>query len=334
MRLNTVNRSDTLYPTLRMSTSTLDLTALKEAFGERLQLNVPLARYTTPRLGGPADALLVANTANDLAEIASRLWKLDVPFWVLGNGSNVLVSDAGVRGVVVLNRSRQVRFNDRSSPPTVWAESGTNFGALARQAAARGLAGLEWAAGIPGTVGGAVVGNAGAHGGDLAGNLLVADILQRTSLNGLNSQTIREEWATERFDFTYRNSWLKRNPQQVVILATTLKLVWSTPEAAQSKIEEFSAYRHRTQPPGASMGSMFKNPPGDYAGRLIDAAGLKGTKVGEAEISSLHANFFINRGQARAADIYALLNMAHNLVLEKFGTNLELEIELLGEWSM
>jgi UDP-N-acetylmuramate dehydrogenase len=327
-----------------MSALSLDLTALKDAFGERLQVNVPLARYTAPRLGGPADVLLVANTANDLAEIAARLWQLEAPFWVLGNGSNVLVSDAGVRGVVVLNRSRQVRFNDRSSPPTVWAESGTNFGALARQSAARGLAGLEWASGIPGTIGGAVVGNAGAHGGDLAGNLLVAEILHPSSLEASSpsdrsSPAVREAgctvsaWPVERFEFAYRSSWLKRNPHQAVVLSTTLKLVWSTPEVVQAKIEEFTAYRHRTQPPGASMGSMFKNPPGDYAGRLIEAAGLKGVRVGEAEISALHANFFINRGQASAADIYTLLNRAQKAVLDKFGINLELEIELLGEWS-
>ena len=153
-----------------MQRSTPDLMILQAAFGERLQFSVPMARYTSARVGGPADALLVANTANDLAGILQVLWQLGVPYWVVGGGSNILVSDAGLRGVVVINKARQLRFNLASTPPTVWAESGTNFGALARQAATRGLSGLEWAAGIPGTLGGAVVGNAGAFGGDLSGN--------------------------------------------------------------------------------------------------------------------------------------------------------------------
>jgi UDP-N-acetylmuramate dehydrogenase len=118
-----------------------------------------------------------------------------------------------------------------------------------------------------------------------------------------------------------------------VILSALLKLERSTPEAAQAKIEEYTNFRHRTQPPGASMGSMFKNPPGDYAGRLIEAAGLKGTVIGDAMISTLHANFFINRGQATSADIYRLIDLARKTVAEKFSISLELEIELVGDWT-
>ena len=317
------------YPTrpvwkTMMSGLSLDLTHLQSAFGERLQTNVPLARYTSARVGGPADALLVANTANDLAGIMQRLWQMDAPYWVLGGGSNVLVSDAGLRGVVVINRARQVRFNDATTPPSVWAESGANFGALARQAANRGLSGLEWAAGIPGTLGGAVVGNAGAFGGDMSGNLLLAEILHP---NG------REHWPVERLEYAYRTSILKRQPGQYVVLSATLALQTSTPEAVQARSNEFTERRHQTQPPGASMGSMFKNPPGDAAGRLIDAAGLKGFQIGDAQISPLHGNFFINHGQACAADIYALISLARTQVAEKFAVTLELEVELLGFWE-
>ncbi len=310
---------------------------LRQTFGERLQQDVTLERYTSARVGGKADALLVANTANDLADLVQRLCQLNVPFHVLGGGSNVLISDKGIRNLVVLNRARQVRFREQADPPTVWAESGTNFGALARRAAARGLSGLEWAAGIPGTIGGAVVGNAGAHGDDMSGCLVMAEILHRQEA-GLQSDPTsgrkcgRSEWPVEKFEFAYRSSLLKRQAGQAVVLAAVLRLEHSTPEAVQAKIDAFTEYRHRTQPPGASMGSMFKNPPGDYAGRLIDAAGLKGHRIGNVEISSLHGNFFVNLGQATAADIYALIDLARRTVAEKFGVQLELEIELLGEW--
>lgn len=304
---------------------------LRQTFGERLQQDVALANYTSARVGGKADALLVANTANDLADLVQRLRRLSVPFHVLGGGSNVLVSDQGVRNVVVLNRARQVRFREQANPPTVWAESGTNFGALARRAAARGLSGLEWAAGIPGTIGGAVVGNAGAHGGDMSGCLVMAEILHPQQA-GAQAPYARSEWPVDKFEFAYRSSLLKRQAGQAVVLSAVLRLERSTPEAVQAKIDAFTEYRHRTQPPGASMGSMFKNPPGDYAGRLIDAAGLKGHRIGEVEISSLHGNFFVNLGQATATDIYALIDLARRSVAEKFGVQLELEIELLGEW--
>jgi UDP-N-acetylmuramate dehydrogenase len=236
----------------------------------------------------------------------------------------VLISDAGVREVVLLNRAREVRFKLQNEAPLVWAESGVNFGRLARQAANRALGGLEWAAGIPGTVGGAVVGNAGAHGGDMAGNLVVAEILQRTGEH--------EMWSVERLDYRYRSSILKRGEEQVVLTAT-LKLTKSTREAVRTKMDQYLAYRRKTQPPGASMGSMFKNPPGDYAGRLIEAAGLKGTRVGDAQISPLHANFFINLGGARAGEIWELLSLVRRAVADQFGVVLELEIEPVGDWT-
>ena len=307
------------------------LEGLRAAFGDRLQQDVALARYTTAHVGGPAETFLEVHSADELALAVSLLWESDLPYLVLGGGSNVLVSDRGVYGVVLLNRARKVRFAEKSQPPVVWAESGASFGLIARQAASRGLSGLEWAVGIPGSVGGAVFGNAGAHGVDIAGQLVVADILQRIR-SGQEDMLNREEWPVERLEYSYRNSILKRNPGQAFVLAAMLRLTPSTPEEVQARTDEMTSYRRRTQPPGASLGSMFKNPPGDYAGRLIDAAGLKGTRIGDAQISALHANFFINHGRASAADIFSLIGLARQAVADQFGINLELEIELVGEW--
>jgi UDP-N-acetylmuramate dehydrogenase len=307
------------------------LQELGEKYGPRLGRAVPLARYTAARLGGPAQALLEAQTTAELVELVSFCWKESFPYTLLGDGSNILVSDAGVRGLVIINRARQTRFDEHAYPPLLWAESGANFGLLARQAAQRGLSGLEWAAGIPGTLGGAVIGNAGAHGGELAQNLCLAEILHRMDV-GRVGEPQREEWPVEKLDFTYRSSLLKRNPGNFVVLAGLLQLQRGDPQAIRERMDELVAYRRRTQPPGASTGSMFKNPPGDYAGRLIEAAGLKGVRVGDAQISPLHANFFINQGNATAADFYALIQQARRTVAEKFAVQLELEIELIGEW--
>jgi UDP-N-acetylmuramate dehydrogenase len=307
------------------------LQELGEKFGARLGRDIPMARYTAARLGGPAQALVEAQTLDELVDLVSFCWKESFPYTLLGDGSNILVSDAGVRGLVIINRARQTRFDEQSSPPLIWAESGVNFGALARQAAQRGLSGLEWAAGIPGTLGGAVIGNAGAHGGELAQNLRLAEILHRMDA-GQVGEPLREEWPVENLELSYRSSVLKRNPGKFLVLAGLLQLEWGGPQVIRERMDRLVAYRRRTQPPGASTGSMFKNPPGDYAGRLIEAAGLKGVQVGDAQISSLHANFFINQGNATAADFYALIQQARRAVASKFGVQLELEIELIGEW--
>ncbi len=304
---------------------------LERAFGKQMRREVPLAPYTAARLGGPAEVLLEARSAHALAQAVSLLWEEGLDFILLGGGSNVLVSDRGVRGIVLLNRARKVRFETAATPPTVWAESGANLGLVARQAARHGLSGLEWAAGIPGTIGGAVYGNAGAHGSDMASNLLVAEILHCKELMQTGSSD-REHWSVEKLDLAYRSSRLKRSPGRDVVLAALLRLQPGDPAVIQAKMDELVANRRRTQPPGASLGSMFKNPPGDYAGRLIEAAGLKGLTSGGAQISSVHANFFINLGAATAADFADLVRQARQAVLEQFGVELELEIEMLGEW--
>jgi len=301
---------------------------LRAAFGARLKLGEPLARYTSARVGGPADFVAVAESAADLADLVRTARGLGLEPVILGGGSNVLVSDAGVRGLVILNRARAVEFRAGGDRPTLWAESGANLGAVARQCAARGLGGLEWAATVPGTVGGAVFGNAGAHGGDLAGNFVLAAILQH---DGQVAQ-----WGPAELAFAYRTSRLKQAKAQgrpLIVLGAELALTVGQAAAVQAQVEQYVAHRKRTQPPGASTGSMFKNPPGDFAGRLIEAAGLKGTRLGQAEISALHANFFVNLGEAHAADVLALIHQAHAAVLDRFGVDLELEVELIGDWT-
>ncbi len=303
----------------------LPIKALRAEFGNRLEEDIPLARYTSSRIGGLADALVTVRSSEELMQTARWLWSSGIPFIVLGGGSNVLISDDGVREVVVLNRARRVQFEEQARPPFVWAESGANFGMVARQAGAKGLAGLAWAAGVPGTIGGAVVGNAGAHGGDMAGSMIMAEILHR--------EEGRQQWDVDRLGFAYRTSMLKSQAGHAVVLSAALHLKESDREAVQDQMDQYLAYRRKTQPPGASMGSMFKNPPGDYAGRLVEEAGLKGARMGSAQISPLHANFFLNLGGARAADVYRLIKLARRSVAERFGIALDLEIELLGDWQ-
>ena len=289
--------------------------------GDKVKENVSLAPYTSARIGGPADVLITADSADDLARTVKLLRKLDMDYLMLGGGSNVLVSDKGVRGVVVLNRAKGVRFHT-GDQPSVTVESGVIFSNLANRCAAKGLAGLEWAATVPGTIGGAVYGNAGAFGGDMAGNLIWAELLTD---NG------REKYTAEQMGYGYRTSILKRGELDAVVLAAELRLRNSTKEEVTTSIEQFSAHRKATQPPGASMGSMFKNPDGDYAGKLIEAAGLKGTRIGNAEINPRHGNFFTNHGTTSAEDVRALIELVIKTVKEKQGVDLELEIELVGE---
>jgi UDP-N-acetylmuramate dehydrogenase len=306
-----------------MTTPAKPLDVLFAAFGDRVKENVSLAPYTSARIGGPADYLVTAHSADELAQIVTVIWNQNLPYYILGGGSNVLVSDKGVRGVVILNRARKVEFIN-GSQPRVRAESGVIFSNLANRCASKGLSGLEWAATVPGTIGGAVYGNAGAFGGEMSGSLIRAELLTR---NG------RETWPVEKMGYGYRTSVLKRNEIQAIVLSAELELKNATKDEVSVKIEQFSKRRKITQPPGASMGSMFKNPAGDYAGRLIEAAGLKGTRIGSAEISPVHGNFFINHGKTKAADVRALIELAQKTVADQFGVELELEVELIGEWQ-
>src|SRR6476661_4752971 len=290
--------------------------------GDKVKENISLAPYTSARIGGSADILITAESADELARIIKLLQKQEIDYFILGGGSNVLVSDTGVRGVVVLNRAKGVRFHI-GDEPSVTVESGVIFSNLANRCAAKGLAGLEWAGTVPGTIGGAVYGNAGAFGGDMAGNLIWAELLTE---NG------REKMTAEQMGYGYRTSILKRGELDAIVLCAELKLRNSTKEAVSTTIEQFGAHRKATQPPGASMGSMFKNPNGDNAGKEIEDAGLKGTRIGNAQISPLHGNFFINHDNTKAEDIRALIELVMKTVKEKQGVDLELEVELVGEW--
>ena len=306
-----------------MTTPARPVDVLRLHFGVAVQENVSLAPYTSARIGGPADALVTVKSADEFADVMKVIWEQGLPFVILGGGSNVLVSDKGVRGVVVLDRAKDVRF-ESGDQPTVWCEAGVIFSNLANRCASKGLSGLEWAATVPGTIGGAVYGNAGAFGGDMSGNLIWADVLTK---NG------REKISVEKMDYGYRTSVYKRSDETVIILSALLRLKNANKDEVSVKINEFSERRKTTQPPGASMGSMFKNPVGDHAGRLIEAAGLKGTRIGNAEISTLHGNFFVSHGETKAEDVRALIRLAQKTVAEKFNVMLELEVELVGEWT-
>lgn len=304
--------------------TTTQMAALRDKFSAILQENVSLSDYTTAHVGGKADALLPVNTMNELADAVNFLWSGEIPFMVIGGGSNVLASDEGYHGVLLLNRARNTRIDVHTQPVIAFSESGANLGSLARQTALRGLSGLEWAANIPGTVGGAVYGNAGAFGSDMAASLYSIEMVCK---NGG-----RQSWSPEQMAYQYRSSILKREPVLAVVLAASFKLSSSTPDAVQAIIGANTDKRKHSQPPGASMGSVFKNPPGDFAGRLIEAANLKGYAIGGAEVSPIHANFIVNHSSASATDIWKLIRHIQSTVADQFGIQLELEIELLGHF--
>jgi UDP-N-acetylmuramate dehydrogenase len=301
-----------------------ELDYLRKTYGSRLQVNTSLARYTSARIGGPADASIISRSSTDLAEIVLHMWEKDIKFVIIGGGSNLLMSDKGMRELLIINRARESHFDDSGKQVRLIAESGTSMNDLAQKASRFGLGGLEWAGTIPGSLGGAVYGNAGAFGGNMAGNLVSVDIISQIAG--------RETWQVEKLEYAYRSSILKKDHEPVVILAASLALVKSSPEAVKQKMESNSARRRSSQPPGASMGSIFRNPPGDFAGRLIENSGLKGKRVGNAEVSPVHANFIVNHGQTLAGDVLALIKIIQSEVERKFGIALELEIELAGEW--
>jgi len=301
------------------------LDELRAAFGARLHENISMANYTTARVGGSAVALIPTHTQEELSECAQMLWNLSMPFIILGSGSNILVSDKGLDVIVVHNRAHNVRIKTNSDSPYIEAESGAILGTVARQSALRGISGMEWSAPIPGTVGGAVYGNAGAYGKSIQSCLKMAKILHKTE--GVS------DWPVEKLNYQYRSSVFKREKIPAVILSATFNAVQTSREEAWEKIDAYQVHRKETQPPGASMGSTFKNPPGESAGRLIEAAGLKGHRIGRAIISPIHANFIVNLEGATAQEIYQLMKLAQETVADKFGVVLEPEIEFLGDFS-
>ena len=310
-------------------TTVQQVTQLREIFDDRIQVGVSLARYTSARVGGPAEMFLTVESARELQTAVSLAYTLGIPVFILGGGSNILVSESGMRGLVIMNKAKTVSFRHSGAHMVCTAESGMNLSSLARQCIAKGLGGLEWAIGVPGTVGGAVVGNSGAHGGDMNGNLLAATVWEP-------GHGVRV-YSNEEMEYAYRDSILKREQGKPgarrIVLAAELKLTPEPVEVLMARADGFTARRKQTQPAGASVGSMFKNPENYFAGYLIESAGLKGYRVGGAQISEKHANFFINDEKATADDIRALFAEAWNSVRELFGVEMELEVELVGHWK-
>ena len=302
---------------------------LRQFFGDEYKEGVALSRYTSARVGGPADMFVTVRNVTELQAAVEMAYAHNVPYLVLGGGSNVLVADAGIRGLVVLNRARSVKFRNNGFSVVCNVESGMNLSSLARQCIAKGLGGLEWAVSVPGTVGGAVVGNAGAHGGDMADTLIAGTVWEP----GHGTRI----YSNEEMEYDYRDSVLKRKQAvegpRSVVLSAELGLKTEEVDVLMARADGFTAHRKQSQPTGASMGSMFKNPEHYYAGYLIDAAGLKGFRSGDATISEKHANFFVNEGNATAEDVRRLIAEAWNTVREQFGVELELEVELVGDWQ-
>ncbi|MBZ0281971.1 MAG: UDP-N-acetylmuramate dehydrogenase [Anaerolineae bacterium] len=299
---------------------------LPAPYHARLLRGESLARYTAARLGGPADMLYIAReSTEELAAVVSAAWEQNIPVRILGGGANVLISDKGIRGLVVINDVTEVQFGDWHDGHNMTATGGVGLTVLARKCQSCGLSGLEWLSSVPGTVGGAVVNNAGAHGGDINRNLCEAVVLV--------AEKGAQLWTREELAYGYRTSALKsRADKRFLVLMAVFALQPDDPQAIQERMDHFITYRKQTQPPGASLGSIFKNPPGDYAGRLIESAGLKGYHIGGAQVSPIHANFFINTGNATASDYHALIRYVQEAVHKTSGVELEMEVELVGEW--
>lgn len=296
------------------------LTKLAAALGPAVRLAEPMSRYTAIRVGGPVDLLVVAGSTGEVIRAVGLAREIGVPWRVLGSGCNVLVSDAGLPGLVVINRATAVEITGQD----VCAEAGASLMGLARETVGLGLVGLEWASGLPGTVGGAVIGNAGAFGGNVASVLAAATILEP------DGEVV--EHFCEWFDFAYRGSRIKNGDEPYVVLSASFRLSQGDPEWLGARAAEILEWRQTRHPTGATMGSTFKNPAGSHAGYLIEQAGLRGYQLGNAHISELHGNFFMNDGGATAAEILALIDHARNEVRGKYGIEMDLEIELLGEF--
>lgn len=304
----------------------IDAQTLTQLIGTTVKAEERLARHTSWRVGGAADFFVAVTTVTRLkcAILTARAQAL--PYFILGRGTNILISEAGVRGLVIAAACDAHRLSANAETATLWAEAGASLPMLASTLAKQGWAGLEWAVGVPATIGSAVVNNAGAHGSCIADVLRCATILDQA---GVERTLLASEIA-----FAYRRSRFKGQAGREVVLTAEFSLHRDTPAIVSARLKQFNDYRRATQPSDPSVGSVFKNPPNAYAGRLIEAAGLKGTQCGGAQISPIHANFFVNTGTATASDMLALIQLAQTTVQARFGVRLELEIELVGEWAL
>ncbi len=289
-------------------------------------MNVSLSSHTTSKVGGMARYFV---EEKDLAIFKSDIhwcWENNVPFMVLGGGANIIVSSNGLDTLVLHNRCNKIEIAGTAEIPLIHAETGAAFIAVSRFAARNAFTGLEWACAVPGSLGGAVYGNAGAFGSDMSKTLDMAYIVHPTFDN--------KALSAEEMQYSYRSSYLKRDPGKSIILAADLKVQKGDVNEINAMMENNIAKRKASQPVGASTGSTFKNPIGDHAGRLIEAAGLKGTQIGGVQVSPVHANFLVNDGTGNAEDYYQLIRLIQAKVVGNFGVSLELEIELLGNWQV
>ncbi|MEE8312456.1 MAG: UDP-N-acetylmuramate dehydrogenase [Candidatus Binatia bacterium] len=304
-------------------------------FGERLRSAESLGRYTSYRIGGPADLFLDPADADDLCFALAESARLGIPVTRLGGGTNILISDRGVRGLVVrLGRAfdyrnwheeTRSRREDGNIERRVIVDVGgaTRLAKLVSESVAHGYAGLEFAAGIPGTVAGGALMNAGAFGGE------IGDAIQYVEGVTLAGEKVRLDRA--RLGFSYRNLALD---VELVITSVRFSLLRSSVGRLKGVVDSVQTKRRRKQPLGVpNAGSVFKNPHGEYAGKLIEAAGLKGKTIGRAQVSPDHANFIVNLGGAKAADVRSLMGFVQDEVWKRSGVWLEPEVKLIGDWD-
>jgi UDP-N-acetylmuramate dehydrogenase len=297
---------------------------LLSLLGERVRFAVPLARYTSFRIGGPADVLVEPASAEELQAVISLLGQEKIPYFVLGGGTNLLVSDKGVRGAVIrLGEPFNYQYWDEAAEAAlVRVGAARPLGRFVREAVARGYGGVEFAEGIPGSVGGGLLMNAGAFGGELS------RVVEH--VNGVGSNGKRVQLSSEAVGFAYRRTTL---PPGFIVTEVVFRLTRGVAETLATKMQQAQQKRQATQPHGyPNAGSIFKNPSQTYAGKLIETAGLKGMTCGHAQVSERHANFIVNKGGATATEVKRLMERVQHEVWEKHQVSLEPEVRLVGEW--
>ena len=282
----------------------------------------PLRNHTTFRVGGKADAFLSVNNEEELKKAIQICKEKSLPYFILGNGSNILVSDEGFRGLVIAIGDKMADITVEGTKIT--AQAGALLSTVAQTAAKHSLTGMEFASGIPGSIGGAIVMNAGAYDGEMK---MIVDTVTLLSEDG----QVRT-FTCDEMEFGYRTSRIKR--EKGIVLSVTLSLTEGDVEAIQAKMKDFAARRRDKQPlEYPSAGSTFKRPEGMFAGKLIMDAGLRGYSVGGAQVSEKHCGFVINKGDATATDVYTLIGDVQKKVKEEFGVTLEREVILVGDFG-
>ena len=288
----------------------------------RIRTREPMARHTSFGVGGPADYWVEVRSLDALRLALETADRLGLPRTIMGHGTNTLVADAGIEGLVIYNRCMD--FAPCGAVGRVRVAAGHSMARLAGRCARLGLGGLSFAIGVPGTVGGAVYGNAGAFGSDIAAVLETALVWQRNR---------ERETRAEEFGFEYRRSKLHGDDSNPVVLAATFRVQPDDPAALRRELLTLARRRRATQPQGQNAGSFFMNPEGDYAGRLIEAAGLKGQEIGGAFVSPVHANFLSTRPGGTARDVLDLAVTVRERVAKTTGVRLTPEVRLLGRWN-